>query len=84
VFHSSKTINLKQATIPAVMYVDKLGQKPAHIVEALGMASFHLIIAGISGAFENDWPSHRPGGLIAVVMVWLFVIRFGTLPLFVP
>lgn len=71
--------NLKQATIPAVMYVDKLGRKPVLIVGALGMASCHLIIAGISGAFENNWPAHRGGGWAAVVMVWLFVIHFGTL-----
>jgi len=65
------------ATIPAVMYVDKLGRKPILIVGALGMASCHFIVAGISGSFEKDWPSHQAGGWAAVVMVWLFVIHFG-------
>lgn len=32
------------ATIPAVMYVDKLGRKPVLIVGALGMAICHFII----------------------------------------
>jgi len=65
------------ATIPAVMYVDKLGRKPVLIVGAIGMAMCHLIVAGISGAFENNWESHRGAGWAAVVMVWLFVIHFG-------
>jgi len=65
------------ATIPAVMYVDKLGRKPVLIVGAVGMASCHLIIAGIAGSFEDSWPQHRGAGWAAVVMVWLFVVHFG-------
>jgi len=65
------------ATIPAVIYVDKLGRKPVLIVGAIGMAACHFIIAGISGSFENDWAAHRGAGWGAVVMVWLFVIHFG-------
>jgi len=65
------------ATIPAVMYVDKLGRKPVLIVGAIGMGLCHLIVAGISGSFEDSWPSHRGAGWAAVVMVWLFVIHFG-------
>jgi MFS family permease len=54
------------ATIPAVMYVDKLGRRPVLIVGAIGMASCHLIIAGISGAFEDNWASHSGAGWAAV------------------
>jgi MFS family permease len=65
------------ATIPAVLYVDKLGRKPVLIVGAIGMAISHLIVAGIAGSFEDSWPEHRGAGWAAVVMVWLFVIHFG-------
>ncbi|KAE9966707.1 hypothetical protein EG328_008660 [Venturia inaequalis] len=65
------------ATIPAVMYVDKLGRKPVLIAGAIGMAICHVIIAGISGSFEDSWPSHTGAGWAAVVMVWLFVVHFG-------
>jgi len=65
------------ATIPAVMYVDKLGRKPVLVSGAIGMAACHFIIAGIVGSFEDDWPNHQGAGWAAVVMVWLFVIFFG-------
>ncbi|KAF1989470.1 general substrate transporter [Aulographum hederae CBS 113979] len=65
------------ATIPAVMYVDKLGRKPVLITGAIGMAICHFIIAAISGSFEDSWPSHRGAGWAAVAMVWLFVVHFG-------
>lgn len=65
------------ATIPAILYVDKLGRKPVLIVGAIGMAISHLVVAGIAGSFEDSWPEHRGAGWAAVVMVWLFVIHFG-------
>ncbi|TID24219.1 putative sugar transporter protein [Venturia nashicola] len=65
------------ATIPAVIYVDKLGRKPVLIAGAIGMAICHIIIAAISGSFEDSWPSHTAAGWAAVVMVWLFVVHFG-------
>ncbi|EON62583.1 hypothetical protein W97_01807 [Coniosporium apollinis CBS 100218] len=65
------------ATIPAVMYVDKLGRKPVLIVGAIGMAVCHFIVAAIAATYEDSWPSHRGAGWGAVAMVWLFVIHFG-------
>ncbi|KAK8185495.1 general substrate transporter [Phyllosticta paracitricarpa] len=65
------------ATIPAVMYVDKLGRRPVLIVGAIGMATCHIIIAVIVAKNQDDWPSHRAAGWAAVAMVWLFVVHFG-------
>jgi len=65
------------ATIPAVMYVDKLGRKPVLVSGAIGMAACHFIIAGIVASFQDDWPNHQGAGWAACVMVWLFVIFFG-------
>jgi sugar porter (SP) family MFS transporter len=65
------------ATIPAVMYVDKLGRKPILISGAIGMGVCHIIVAGIMGSFQHDWPHHTGAGWAAIVMVWLFVVFFG-------
>ena len=65
------------ATIPAVLYVDKLGRKPILIVGAIGMATCHIIIAVIFAMNIDQWQTHRAAGWAAVVMVWLFVVHFG-------
>ncbi|KAJ9270163.1 hypothetical protein DTO212C5_3657 [Paecilomyces variotii] len=65
------------ATIPAVMYIDRLGRKPVLVVGAIGMASCHFIIAAIFGQNEHQWDTHKAAGWAAVAMVWLFVIHFG-------
>ena len=65
------------ATIPAVLYIDKVGRKPVLLVGAAGMAACHFIIAAIFGQFGNSWASHKAGGWAAVVMVWFFVVNFG-------
>ena len=65
------------ATIPAVMYVDKLGRKPVMIVGGLGMFFCHMVIAIIFAKNANQWHTHQAAGWAAVVFVWLFVINFG-------
>lgn len=65
------------ATIPAVLYIDKLGRKPVLTIGAIGMALCHIIIAVIVAKNRNDWEHHKAAGWAAVAMVWLFVVHFG-------
>jgi len=65
------------ATIPAILYIDKMGRKPALAIGALGMGLCHFIIAIIFAKNEHQWPTHHAAGWAAIVMVWLFVIHFG-------
>jgi len=68
------------ATMPAVVYVDKLGRKPILVIGAIGMALCHIIIAII---FSQNPSSNEKGtwntaqGWAAIAMVWLFVVHFG-------
>ncbi|CZR66621.1 related to quinate transport protein [Phialocephala subalpina] len=65
------------ATIPSVLYIDRLGRKPILTIGAIGMGICHIIIAGIVAKYRNSWADHRGAGWAAVVMVWLFVVHFG-------
>ncbi|KAK0712818.1 general substrate transporter [Lasiosphaeria miniovina] len=65
------------ATIPSVLWIDRVGRKPVLTVGAIGMATCHIIIAVIVGKNIDSWDEHPAAGWAAVCMVWLFVIHFG-------
>jgi len=66
-------------TIPAVMYVDKLGRKPVLVTGAWVMALCHFIIAILVARNREAWLNRQNLGAAwaAVVMVWVFVAGFG-------
>ena len=43
------------ATIPAVIWVDSVGRKPVLVSGAFLMAACHIIIAILTGLFEDSW-----------------------------
>ncbi|KAJ4313028.1 hypothetical protein N0V94_007155 [Neodidymelliopsis sp. IMI 364377] len=65
------------ATIPAVLYIDRVGRKPVLAIGAIGMGLSHIIIAVILAKNINNFHNQQGAGWAAVVMVWLFVIHFG-------
>ncbi|CDO74961.1 hypothetical protein BN946_scf184945.g33 [Trametes cinnabarina] len=65
------------ATIPAVIWVDKIGRKPVLISGAFLMAACHLIVAVLTGLYHNSWHTHVAAGWVACVFVWIFAIGFG-------
>jgi hypothetical protein len=64
------------ATIPAILYIDKLGRKPVLALRAIAMGICHITIAIIFAKNENQWPTHKAAGWAAIAMVWLFVAHF--------
>ncbi|KAL8322426.1 hypothetical protein RB597_008252 [Gaeumannomyces tritici] len=65
------------ATIPAVLWIDRVGRKPVLTVGAIGMGTCHIIIAIILAKNIGRFSEQVAAGWAAVVMVWLFVIHFG-------
>ncbi|KAJ5188903.1 Major facilitator superfamily domain general substrate transporter [Penicillium cf. griseofulvum] len=64
-------------TIPAVLWVDKIGRKKILIAGAIGMASCHFIVAGIIGAYQGRFEQNPAAGWVAIVFVWIFIINFA-------
>lgn len=65
------------STVPAILYIDRLGRKPVLALGALSMGACHFVIAAIFAKNEHQWPTHKAAGWAAISMVWLFVIHFG-------
>ncbi|KXH34787.1 hypothetical protein CSAL01_00368 [Colletotrichum salicis] len=65
------------ATIPAVLWIDRLGRKPVLSIGAIGMGTCHLIIAIILAKNIDRFDQQPAAGWAAVCMVWLFVVHFG-------
>ena len=65
------------ATIPAVLYIDKLGRKPVLLTGGMAMGICHAIIAILFGINQHQWVTHKAAGWTAITMVWLFVVNFG-------
>ncbi|KAL1606006.1 hypothetical protein SLS59_003130 [Nothophoma quercina] len=65
------------ATIPAVLYIDRVGRKPVLAIGAIGMGVSHIIIAIILAKNIDNFHNQPGAGWAAVVMVWLFVVHFG-------
>jgi sugar porter (SP) family MFS transporter len=65
------------ATLPAVLYIDKIGRKPILIGGAFGMAFCHFVIGIITARDQSDWAAHSAAGWAAVTFVWIFVAFFG-------
>ncbi|KAK2031941.1 hexose transporter [Colletotrichum zoysiae] len=65
------------ATIPAVLWIDRVGRKPVLTIGAIGMGTCHLIIAVILAKNIDRFDQQPGAGWAAVCMVWLFVIHFG-------
>lgn len=65
------------ATIPSVLWIDRVGRKPVLTIGAIGMATCHIIIAVIVAKDQTKFQTEVAAGWAAVCMVWLFVVHFG-------
>ncbi|KAK8255562.1 quinate permease [Phyllosticta capitalensis] len=64
-------------TVPAILYIDKLGRKPMMITGSIGMTVCQVIVGVIIATCGQDWLAHKAAGWAAVVFVWIYVVNYA-------
>jgi len=65
------------ATIPTVIWLDRVGRRPILISGAFIMATCHIIVAILTSQYRHSWPDHVAAGWVACVLIWIFAMGFG-------
>ncbi|KAL0088824.1 hypothetical protein J3Q64DRAFT_1847520 [Phycomyces blakesleeanus] len=64
-------------TIPTVLFLDMVGRKKMLMIASVGLSVSMIIVAIITGLYEDDWPNHTAEGWVAVVFVYIFIANFA-------
>ncbi|OCL05260.1 quinate permease [Glonium stellatum] len=64
-------------TIPAIMYIDKVGRKPLMLAGSVGMCICQVVVGVIVATCSSNWSAHAAAGWAAVVFVWIYIINFA-------
>jgi hypothetical protein len=68
-------------TLPAVLFLDKLGRKTFLIAGAAGMFCCHIVVATVEGLYQDDWALneglYKAQGWVAIAFIWLFAVNFA-------
>lgn len=75
----SGVFNVLQLVTVVVCFliIDKVGRRPLAIIGAFGCATCYLVIAVLTGLFEDDWSGHTAAGWACVAMAFIFILIFG-------
>lgn len=65
------------AVVICFCIIDKVGRRPLAIVGGFGSAACYLVIAVLSGVYEDDWSSHVAAGWACVAMAFAFIMVYG-------
>ncbi|KAI9487854.1 MAG: general substrate transporter [Benjaminiella poitrasii] len=64
-------------TFPTVFFLDVLGRKTVLMVASVVMAICMIIVAAITGSFQDDWPNHTAEGWVCVAFIYVFIANFA-------
>lgn len=57
--------------------IDKVGRRLLAIWGGFAMAAAYIVIAVLSGLYEDNWHAHMAGGWACVAMAFVFILVFG-------
>lgn len=58
-------------TIPAILFLDKIGRRKLLMAGALGMCVSHSIIAGVSAKYGGNFDQHVAAGWVGVIFIYV-------------
>ncbi|KAI9021675.1 general substrate transporter [Phycomyces nitens] len=64
-------------TIPTVLFLDMVGRKKMLMTASVGLSISMIIVAILTGLYQDDWPNHTAEGWVAVVFVYIFIANFA-------
>ncbi|CAM9012119.1 unnamed protein product [Wickerhamomyces anomalus] len=65
------------STIPAIIFLDKLGRKPMLMAGSVGTCISLAIVGGIVGKYDGVLDQHKSAGWCAVAFIYIFDVNFS-------
>lgn len=65
------------STLPAVLFIDRVGRRPLLISGAFGTFASMVIIGSIVGAYGSSLPNHKVAGWVAIAFVYIYDVNFS-------
>lgn len=65
------------ATIPAVLFIDKVGRKPLLMCGAAGTCISLVIVGAIIATYGDTLPQHKAAGWVGIAFIYIYDINFS-------
>ncbi|WWC88882.1 uncharacterized protein L201_003797 [Kwoniella dendrophila CBS 6074] len=75
----SGILNIVQlgAVTVAFFVTDRVGRKPILIYGAIGMTISHVVVAGMIGRYQHNWPAYPSQAKAGVAFIFIFMVTYG-------
>ncbi|KAL9092423.1 MAG: hypothetical protein Q9159_000931 [Coniocarpon cinnabarinum] len=61
----------------SIFTMDWLGRKTLLMWGSVGMFVAHVVIAGLVGAYSDNWPAHKAEGWVSAGFLFFYMLSFG-------
>ncbi|KAL3418307.1 D-xylose-proton symporter (hexose transporter) [Phlyctema vagabunda] len=65
------------STIPAVLFIDRVGRRPLLMCGAAGTCISLVIVGAIIGSFGDSLPQHKVAGWVGIAFIYIYDVNFS-------